>query len=46
MTEADERKLVLIVDVARGERNIALLNIISLARALKVRPIKLVETIS
>jgi transcriptional regulator with XRE-family HTH domain len=32
--------------VERGERNIALLNIISLARALKVKPIKLIETIS
>ncbi len=32
--------------VERGERNIALLNIVSLARALKVRPIKLLETIS
>jgi transcriptional regulator with XRE-family HTH domain len=32
--------------VERGERNIALLNIVALARALKVRPSKLLETIS
>lgn len=32
--------------VERGERNIALLNIVALARALKVRPGKLLETIS
>jgi transcriptional regulator with XRE-family HTH domain len=32
--------------VERGERNIALLNIVALARALKVRPTKLMETIS
>jgi transcriptional regulator with XRE-family HTH domain len=32
--------------VERGERNIALLNIVALARALKVRPSKLFETIS
>ena len=32
--------------VERGERNIALLNIISLAHALRVRPIKLIEAIS
>jgi transcriptional regulator with XRE-family HTH domain len=32
--------------VERGERNIALLNIVALARALKVRPSKLIETIS
>jgi transcriptional regulator with XRE-family HTH domain len=31
--------------VERGERNIALLNIVALARALKVRPSKLLETI-
>jgi transcriptional regulator with XRE-family HTH domain len=31
--------------VERGERNIALLNIVALARALKVRPTKLIETI-
>ena len=31
--------------VERGERNIALLNIVALARALKVRPGKLMETI-
>ena len=33
-------------DVERGERNIAILNIVALARALKVRPSKLLETIS
>jgi transcriptional regulator with XRE-family HTH domain len=32
--------------VERGERNIALLNIVALARALKVKPTKLIETIS
>jgi transcriptional regulator with XRE-family HTH domain len=32
--------------VERGERNIALLNIVALSRALKVRPGKLLETIS
>ena len=32
--------------VERGERNIALLNIVALARALKVRPSKLLEPIS
>ena len=32
--------------VERGERNIALSNIVALARALKVRPSKLFETIS
>jgi transcriptional regulator with XRE-family HTH domain len=32
--------------VERGERNIALLNIVALARALKVKPTKLVENIS
>jgi transcriptional regulator with XRE-family HTH domain len=32
--------------VERGERNIALLNIVALARALKVRPSKLLESIS
>ena len=32
--------------VERGERNIALLNIISLAHALRVRPIKLIEAVS
>jgi transcriptional regulator with XRE-family HTH domain len=32
--------------VERGERNIALLNIVALARALKVRPSKLFESIS
>lgn len=31
--------------VERGERNIALLNIIALARALKVKPAKLLELI-
>lgn len=31
--------------VERGERNIALLNIIALAHALKVRPTKLIEVI-
>jgi transcriptional regulator with XRE-family HTH domain len=32
--------------VERGERNIALLNIVALAHALKVRPLKLLEPIS
>jgi transcriptional regulator with XRE-family HTH domain len=32
--------------VERGERNIALLNIVALARALKIKPTKLLETIS
>jgi len=32
--------------VERGERNIALLNIVALSRALQVRPGKLLETIS
>jgi len=32
--------------VERGERNIALLNIVALAHALKVRPSKLLEPIS
>jgi transcriptional regulator with XRE-family HTH domain len=31
--------------VKRGERNIALLNIVALAHALKVKPAKLVESI-
>ena len=31
--------------VERGERNIAIINIVRLARALKVRPGKLLETI-
>lgn len=31
--------------VERGERNIALLNIVALARALKVRPAELIEPI-
>jgi transcriptional regulator with XRE-family HTH domain len=31
--------------VERGEQNIALLNIVALARALKVKPAKLLETI-
>ena len=31
--------------VERGERNIALLNIIALAQALKVKPAKLLESI-
>jgi transcriptional regulator with XRE-family HTH domain len=31
--------------VERGERNIAILNIVRLARALKVKPGKLMETI-
>jgi transcriptional regulator with XRE-family HTH domain len=32
--------------VERGERNIALINIVRLARALKVKPGKLLETVS
>jgi transcriptional regulator with XRE-family HTH domain len=32
--------------VERGERNIAIINIVRLARALKVKPGKLLETIS
>lgn len=32
--------------VERGERNIAIVNIVRLARALKVRPGKLLETIA
>jgi transcriptional regulator with XRE-family HTH domain len=32
--------------VERGERNIALLNIVALAHALKVKPTKLIEPIS
>jgi len=32
--------------VERGEQNIALLNIVALAHALKVRPAKLMETLS
>jgi transcriptional regulator with XRE-family HTH domain len=32
--------------VERGEQNIALLNIVALARALKVKPGKLLETIA
>jgi transcriptional regulator with XRE-family HTH domain len=32
--------------VERGERNIAIINIVRLARALKVRPGKLLETIA
>ena len=32
--------------VERGERNIALLNIVALAHALKVRPAKLLKSIS
>jgi transcriptional regulator with XRE-family HTH domain len=32
--------------VERGERNIALLNIIALAQALRVKPAKLLESIS
>jgi transcriptional regulator with XRE-family HTH domain len=31
--------------VERGERNIALLNIVAIARALKIKPTKLLETI-
>lgn len=32
--------------VERGERNIAIINIVRLARALKVKPAKLLETIA
>ena len=32
--------------VERGERNIAIINIVALAHALRVRPAKLLETIS
>ena len=32
--------------VERGERNIAIINIVRLARALKVKPGKLMETVS
>jgi transcriptional regulator with XRE-family HTH domain len=32
--------------VERGERNIALLNIIALARALQIKPAKLLEPLS
>ena len=32
--------------VERGERNIAIINIVRLARALKVKPGKLLETIA
>jgi transcriptional regulator with XRE-family HTH domain len=32
--------------VERGERNIALLNIVQLARALRVKPTQLMETLS
>jgi transcriptional regulator with XRE-family HTH domain len=32
--------------VERGERNIALLNIVALAHALKVKPVRLIESIS
>jgi len=32
--------------VERGERNIGLLNIVHLARALRVRPVQLIDTIS
>jgi transcriptional regulator with XRE-family HTH domain len=32
--------------VERGERNIAIVNIVRLARALKVKPAKLLETIA
>jgi len=31
--------------VERGERNVSLVNIVKLARGLKVRPVKLVEPI-
>jgi transcriptional regulator with XRE-family HTH domain len=31
--------------VERGERNIAIINIVALAHALKVRPAKLLETL-
>ena len=32
--------------VERGERNIAIINIVALAHALRVRPAKLLETLS
>ena len=32
--------------VERGERNIAIINIVALARALKVKPAKLLETVA
>jgi transcriptional regulator with XRE-family HTH domain len=32
--------------IERGERNVALVNIVKIARALGVRPAKLIETIS
>jgi transcriptional regulator with XRE-family HTH domain len=32
--------------IERGERNVALINIVKIARALGVRPAKLIETIS
>ena len=32
--------------VERGERNIAIINIVALARGLRVRPAKLLETLS
>jgi transcriptional regulator with XRE-family HTH domain len=32
--------------IERGERNVALINIVKLAHALAVRPAKLIETIS
>jgi transcriptional regulator with XRE-family HTH domain len=32
--------------IERGERNVALVNIVKLAHALAVRPAKLIETIS
>jgi transcriptional regulator with XRE-family HTH domain len=32
--------------VERGERNIAIINIVALARALRVKPAKLLESIS
>jgi transcriptional regulator with XRE-family HTH domain len=32
--------------VERGERNIAIISIVGLARALKVKPARLLETIS
>jgi len=32
--------------VERGERNIAIINIVALAHALKVKPAKLLETLS
>jgi transcriptional regulator with XRE-family HTH domain len=41
-----QEKLAELADVERGERNIAILNIVRLARALKVKPGKLMETLS